>query len=155
MFYEAVDLKFNSGTSMEVTFRDGAVKEYDMADMFDSHPELERLKDRELFLSGRLVGFYLIVWDEELDIGTDTVYESGKTVRQGKPFPGIAASDAVMAARAERGMTQMELSELTGINQADISRIERGTANPTVGTLEKIAAALGGRLNITIDILED
>jgi transcriptional regulator with XRE-family HTH domain len=43
------------------------------------------------------------------------------------------------------------LSAATEIDQGDISRIERGLSNPTVETLERIAAGLGGELNITID----
>ena len=47
-------------------------------------------------------------------------------------------------------MTQKELAQRTGIDQSDISKIERGTANPSIATLERIAAALGGELNIAI-----
>ena len=36
-------------------------------------------------------------------------------------------------------------------DQSDISKIERGVANPSVATLERIAAALGGRLTIAIE----
>ena len=47
-------------------------------------------------------------------------------------------------------MTQKELSEITGIDQSDISKIERGIANPSVGTLYRIAAALDSELVISI-----
>jgi DNA-binding XRE family transcriptional regulator len=62
-----------------------------------------------------------------------------------------ASSQAVLSARAKAGLSQKELSELTGIDQSDISKIERGAANPSVATLERIAAALGGRLTIAIE----
>jgi DNA-binding XRE family transcriptional regulator len=62
-----------------------------------------------------------------------------------------ASSQAVLSARAKAGLSQKELSELTGIDQSDISKIERGVANPSVATLERIAAALGGRLTIAIE----
>lgn len=45
-------------------------------------------------------------------------------------------------ARRSRGLTQMQLAELTGVDQADISRIEAGTANPTLETLSLLAAGL-------------
>lgn len=154
MFHKAVKLEFAEGTVLKVTFSDGMVKGYDMSSLFSKYHQLELLKDRELFCSGKLTGPYLIIWNDDLDIGTDTVYEEGWTVRQGQPFPGVAAGDAVLKARAERDMTQKELSELTGIDQSDISKIERGVANPTIGTIDKIASALGGKLHISIDLDE-
>ena len=55
----------------------------------------------------------------------------------------------MMKARIEAGMTQKELSEKTGINQSNLSRIERGTGNPSIATLERIAAALGKKVSIS------
>ena len=49
---------------------------------------------------------------------------------------------SLIEARLEAGMTQKQLSEKTGINQSNLSRIERGNGNPSVATLERIAAAL-------------
>jgi transcriptional regulator with XRE-family HTH domain len=40
------------------------------------------------------------------------------------------------------------ISELTGVPQADISRIERGAGNPTEATLERLAVALGRKLEL-------
>lgn len=37
---------------------------------------------------------------------------------------------AIVEGREESGMTQKQLSDITGITQADISRLESGTANP-------------------------
>lgn len=53
------------------------------------------------------------------------------------------------AARKARGLTQPDLSVLTGIQQAEISRIERGAGNPTAATLLRLADALGQRLTLT------
>ena len=39
---------------------------------------------------------------------------------------------AMVDARTTQDMTRKELSERTGINQADISKLENGTRNPTV-----------------------
>ena len=49
-------------------------------------------------------------------------------------------------ARVQRGLTQVELSEKSGVSQADISRIERGAGNPTESTLQRLASVLGHRL---------
>ncbi len=45
--------------------------------------------------------------------------------------------------REKHQLTQVELSEKTGIPQAQISRIERGVISPTTTTLAKIAEAFG------------
>jgi transcriptional regulator with XRE-family HTH domain len=41
-----------------------------------------------------------------------------------------------------------ELSEQSGVRQADISRIERGAGNPTEATLQRLASALEKRLEL-------
>lgn len=151
MFHKAIQLQFLDGTAMAVTYQDGAVKRYDISVLFSKYPQLESLKDRNLFLSGKLMGSYGIVWTDELDIETETIYEDGETIEI-KPIEfERTASQAVLCARAKAGLSQKELSELTGIDQSDISKIERGVANPSVSTLERIAAALGGRLSIAIE----
>jgi ribosome-binding protein aMBF1 (putative translation factor) len=48
----------------------------------------------------------------------------------------------VVALREGAGLTQTELAERTGIDQGDISRIERGATSPTTRTLQRIAEAL-------------
>ncbi|MCL2782116.1 MAG: helix-turn-helix domain-containing protein [Actinomycetia bacterium] len=48
----------------------------------------------------------------------------------------------VLALRLTNDLTQNKLAELAGIAQADLSRIERGQANPTIATFERIARAL-------------
>jgi XRE family transcriptional regulator, regulator of sulfur utilization len=61
---------------------------------------------------------------------------------------GFALGLQFIEARRARGLTQRQLSELTGVPQADISRIERGSGNPTEATLQRLAEALGRRLEL-------
>lgn len=151
MFHKAIELRFLDGTAMAVTFQDGAVKKYDISVLFSKYPQLEALRDRDLFLSGKLMGAYGIIWTDELDIEAETIYEDGETIETKPINIQNASSQAVLSARVKAGLSQKELSELTGIDQSDISKIERGVANPSVATLERIAAALGGRLKIAIE----
>lgn len=51
-------------------------------------------------------------------------------------------------ARVSRGLTQVQLSEKSGVSQADISRIERGAGNPTESTLQRLASVLEYRLEL-------
>jgi len=47
------------------------------------------------------------------------------------------------AQRRALHLTQKQLADRTGIDQAEISRIERGQANPTTSTLGTLTRALG------------
>jgi len=51
-------------------------------------------------------------------------------------------------ARVAHGLSQRELSDRSGVRQADISRIERGAGNPTESTLQRLASALEKRLEL-------
>ena len=57
--------------------------------------------------------------------------------------PEMNVIRAIVDARALRNMTQKELSERTGITQGDISKLERGNANPSLNTLQRLAAGMG------------
>ena len=99
------------------------------------------------------MGGYGIRWNDELDIEAETIYEEGICVRQDKPL-SCSVGNAVMEARAEAGFSQSQLARITGIDQSDISRIERGLGNPSVSTLSRIADALGRHLEIRITAQE-
>ncbi len=53
---------------------------------------------------------------------------------------------AIKARRAEVGLTQEEASRAAGMSTEHWQRIERGVANPTLGTLYAAADALGATL---------
>ncbi len=55
---------------------------------------------------------------------------------------------AMIDARISENITQKELSERTGITQADISRIENGTRNPSLAMLKRLAEGLGMQLRL-------
>ena len=50
----------------------------------------------------------------------------------------------------ELGISQTKLSQLSGINQGDISRIIYGKGNPTLKKIEKLFNALGKQLDISV-----
>ena len=55
---------------------------------------------------------------------------------------------ALVDARNSKNLTQSELSKRTGINQADISKIENGTRNPTIKLLSRLASGMDMTLKI-------
>jgi DNA-binding transcriptional regulator YiaG len=54
----------------------------------------------------------------------------------------------IVELREKHGLTQVQLSEATGVPQAQISKIERGVISPTSATLAKIAEALESDLRL-------
>ena len=62
--------------------------------------------------------------------------------------PELDVIRAIVDARTSQNLTQKELAERTGINQADISKLENGTRNPTVNLLKRLADGMGMDLRI-------
>ena len=55
-------------------------------------------------------------------------------------------------ARKRAGLTQVQLSEATGIDQASISRMENGKQGITLEYLKRIAQALGVELGALLGV---
>ena len=55
---------------------------------------------------------------------------------------------AMVDARISQNLTQKELAERTGINQADISKLENGTRNPSINLLKRLADGMDMVLKI-------
>ena len=83
-------------------------------------------------------------WPEE----TRRVYEAAASEFVAEVNERAELGAALATARKARSLTQPALSELTGIQQAEISRIERGIGNPTATTLFRLAEALGQSLTL-------
>lgn len=62
--------------------------------------------------------------------------------------PEMDVIRAIVDARTSQNITQKELEERTGINQADISKLENGTRNPSVNLLKRLADGMGMALKI-------
>ncbi len=56
---------------------------------------------------------------------------------------------AIRSARAQRGITQTQLAEISGIKQSNISAIERGRRHPSADTLHRLLFACGFELIAT------
>lgn len=62
--------------------------------------------------------------------------------------PEFDIIQAIIDARRSQNLTQKELSERSGITQADISRIETGTRNPSLNMLKRLADGMGMYLKV-------
>lgn len=83
-------------------------------------------------------------WSE----GTRRVYEAASSEFATEVNERAELGAVLATARKARSLTQPALSALTGIQQAEISRIERGAGNPTAATLLRLADALGQKLTL-------
>lgn len=62
------------------------------------------------------------------------------------PKEELAATVSEM--RGQKGLTQRDLSKLTGIQQAEICKLENANSNPSFNTLVRLAEGMGKRLKI-------
>lgn len=53
--------------------------------------------------------------------------------------------------RKLRGLTQDELAQRVGVSRTNITRFEKGSYNPSVEMMVKVAAALDLRVSITLE----
>ena len=56
--------------------------------------------------------------------------------------------DELKRARKEKGLSQRELAELSGVSQPVIARMESGTNSPQLDTVLKVLAPLGKTLYV-------
>lgn len=68
--------------------------------------------------------------------------------------PEMDVIRAMIDARISQNMTQKELAEKTGINQADISKLENGTRNPSLKLLKRLAAGMNMELKLVFTPLK-
>jgi len=97
MFHKAKTVTTLPDYRLLVHFANGSDKEYDMKPLFDQYPVFEELKNTSgLFEQARVdTGGYGIVWNEDVDIDTEEIYQNGTDVIT--PFTGlISFSDAAI-----------------------------------------------------------
>ena len=62
--------------------------------------------------------------------------------------PEMNVIRTLVEARTAQNLTQKQLAEKTGIHQADISKLENGTRNPSLRLLQRLADGLDMTLKI-------
>lgn len=95
MFHKVKSVSALQNFRLSVQFCEGVTKLYDMNPLFEKMPFFAELKeDPELFYAVYVdVGGYGVVWNDELDLSCDELWEHGVEVKT--PFDGLMAfSDA-------------------------------------------------------------
>ena len=108
MFHKIKNVSSLPEYKLSVQFSEGVTKIYDVKPLFDKMPVFAGLKDnlQEFFNVSVDVGGYGIVWNDDLDLSCDELWENG--VQVDTPFDGLMAfSDA---------------TELWGLNESTLRK---------------------------------
>ena len=82
------------------------------------------------------------IWDEELERELYTPEEIAESNLR------VALIGAFIKARQEKGITQKQLEEMSGVKQPVIARMEKGSTKPQLDTILKVLAPLGKTLAV-------
>ena len=100
------------------------------------------------------MGWAGVVWNDELDISAETVFYDGKDVTNeynDTNIQNIVIGYEIKKQRLKQFISQEELAIKAGMDQSDLSKIERGCMNPSVKMLKKIAKGLGLKLKLSFE----
>jgi transcriptional regulator with XRE-family HTH domain len=75
--------------------------------------------------------------------------KTDQTHRPRTPFQS-ALGRVIAEMRNNKGLSQRDLAEKAIVNRGHLCEIEVGIANPTIGTLEKISAALDSDITVIL-----
>lgn len=149
---KAIKIMLREKTLIDAYFDDGSVKRFDVLSLANQYPQLNELKNRDLFLRGKLLGWSAICWNEELDLDTEIIYEVGKDVsEEHDDIETVVLGYKIKEKRQELNLSQEELAEKIEIDQSDLSKIERGLFNPTIKMIKRIAKGLDTSISLTIN----
>ena len=149
---KGIKLILKEGTTFDLYFLSGVVKRYDILSLADKFPQLLALKDRGLFEQGKLLGWGGVVWNDELDVSSETVFEEGVDVTsEYDDVEAVVIGYKIKQRRIAINLSQEELAKKVGIDQSDLSKIEKGNANPSLKMLSRIANGLNGKAVINIE----
>ena len=149
---KAIKLVLKEKTLFDLYFNDGVVKRYDILFLANKFPQLNALKDRKLFLKGKLFGWSGVVWNDELDIDAETVYEEGLDVsNEYNDIDNVVLGYQIKEKRIALNLSQFDLAKRVGIDQSDLSKIEKGLSNLTVKMMNRIAKGLGTKITFKVE----
>lgn len=96
MFHKVKSVNVLPNYQLSVQFSEGVTKIYDVKLLMQKYTAFKPLENAELFSSVEVdVGGYGVIWNDDIDISCDELFEHGNTVKT--PFDGLMAfSDATM-----------------------------------------------------------
>ena len=153
MFHKITSLAALPDYILLVGFADGEFKQFDLKPLMEKYPPFKTLKDVDgLYEQAKIdAGGYGIVWNDDLDISAEGIYEKGVACAAPDDVEKYRKSllSALTKARQDAGLSQKQLEILSGVAQPCIARTEKGTTDPKLSTLLKLLEPLGLTLSIT------
>ena len=149
---KAIKMLLRERTLLDVYYSNGIVKRFDTKSLEARYPQFKALKNRSLFEEAKLLGWSTIYWSDVLDLDTELVYEEGIDVSD--EYDDIEAAVVgflIKEKRLENNLSQEELANKVGIDQSDLSKIERGQLNPSIKMVNRIAKGLDSNLSISLN----
>ena len=136
-----------------VGFTSGEYKQFDLKPLIEKYAPFKSLKEVVgLYEQVKIdVGGYGLVWNDDLDIAADGIYEKGVACEPPTDIDSYKHKiiEELIRTRKEAGLSQKQLEILSGIPQPCIARMEKGTTDPQLTTLLKLLSPLGLTLSIT------
>ena len=153
MFHKITSLAKLPDYILLVGFANGEFKQFDLKPLMNKYPPFATLKDVDGLYEQAAIdaGGYGIVWNDDLDISAEGIYEKGIPCAPPDDIEKYRQSllAELVKARQNAGLSQKQLEILSGIAQPCIARTEKGTTDPKLSTLLKMLEPLGLTLSIT------
>lgn len=132
-----------------VGFADGEWRSFDLKPLMKKYPQFSLLKENNLYKQGKIdLGGFGIVWNDELDISAEGIYEQGKKAGESYSLELMDIAEYIKTIRTTNYLSQKDLSHLSGVSQSTIARIENKDIDPSVGTINRLLAPFGKSLSI-------
>ena len=152
MFVKITSLATLPDYILLVGFSTGEFKKYDVKQLINKYQPFKKLTIDDLFSKAKIeLGGYGVVWNDDLDLSADGLYEKGVPC---EPINSIEDYrkrflEELIKARKKYGVSQKQLEILTGIAQPSIARTEQGITDPSLSTILKMLEPLGLTISIT------
>lgn len=122
MFHKIKNVTALKDYKLSVQFLEGITKIYDVSELIKTNSMFYDLKDIELFYSVEVdVGGYGIIWNDDIDISCDELFENGKTIKT--PFDGLMAlSDATLIWGLNESTLRKAIAYCKLVNGVDVCK---------------------------------
>lgn len=136
-----------------IGFSTGEFKQFDVKPLIEKYQPFKALTEiKGLYEQAKIdVGGYGIVWNDELDLSADGLYEQGHPCQSPENIEKHKQLliETLVAARKNAKLSQKQLEVLSGVAQPCIARMETGSTDPQLTTLLKMLEPLGLTLSVT------
>lgn len=122
MFHKIKNVTALPDYKILILFSEGVTKIYNVKELIKKNPMFQNLKNEELFYNVEVdVGGYGIIWNDDIDISCDELFEKGKTIET--PFDGLMAfSDATLIWGLNESTLRKAISYGKLINGIDVCK---------------------------------